>query len=38
MSDICMQHLVAVMLIYKTVSFRSVHDEPRPVSAHSPTT
>ena len=28
MPDICMQHLVAVMLIDKTVSFRSVHDKP----------
>src|SRR5439155_12291936 len=28
-SDICMQHLVAVMLIDKTLTFRSAHDQPR---------
>ncbi len=27
MPDICMQHLVAVMLVDKTVSFRSAHDK-----------
>jgi 2-methylcitrate dehydratase PrpD len=27
--DICLQHLVAVMLIDKTVSFHSAHDKPR---------
>jgi 2-methylcitrate dehydratase PrpD len=27
--DICLQHLIAVMLIDKTVSFRSAHDKPR---------
>src|SRR5207245_7174447 len=27
--DICLQHLVAVMLIDKTVTFRSAHDIPR---------
>ncbi len=29
MPDICLQHLVAVMLIDKTVSFRAAHDKPR---------
>ena len=29
MPDICMQHLVAVMLLDKTVSFQSAHDKPR---------
>ena len=29
MPDICLQHLIAMMLIDKTVSFRSVHDKPR---------
>ena len=29
MPDICMQHLIAVMLIDKTVSFRTAHDKPR---------
>jgi 2-methylcitrate dehydratase PrpD len=29
MPDICMQHLVAVMLIDKTVSFRAAHDKER---------
>jgi 2-methylcitrate dehydratase PrpD len=29
MPDICLQHLVAVMLIDKTVSFRAAHDRPR---------
>jgi 2-methylcitrate dehydratase PrpD len=29
MPDICLQHLVAVMLIDKTVSFRSAHDKAR---------
>jgi 2-methylcitrate dehydratase PrpD len=28
MPDICLQHLVAVMLIDKTVSFRAAHDKP----------
>ena len=27
MPDICMQYMVAVMLLDKTVSFRSVHDK-----------
>ena len=27
--DICLQHIVALMLIDKTVSFRSAHDKPR---------
>lgn len=27
--DICLQHLVAVMLIDKTLTFRSAHDKPR---------
>src|SRR5207248_3136773 len=27
--DICLQHIVAVMLIDKTVSFRAAHDKPR---------
>lgn len=29
MPDICIQHMLAVMLIDKTVSFRSSHDKPR---------
>ena len=29
MPDICMQHMVAVMLLDKTVTFRSVHDKGR---------
>jgi 2-methylcitrate dehydratase PrpD len=29
MPDICMQHMVAIMLIDKTVTFRSVHDRAR---------
>jgi len=29
MPDICMQHLVAVMLLDKTVSFTAAHDKPR---------
>ena len=29
MPDICMEHMIAVMLLDKTVSFRSVHDKPR---------
>lgn len=29
MPDICMQHLVAVMLVDKTVTFISAHDKPR---------
>jgi 2-methylcitrate dehydratase PrpD len=29
MPDICLQHLVAVMLIDKTVSFKAAHDKPR---------
>jgi 2-methylcitrate dehydratase PrpD len=29
MPDICMQHMVAIMLLDKTVTFRSVHDKPR---------
>jgi 2-methylcitrate dehydratase PrpD len=29
MPDICLQHLVAVMLLDKTVSFKAAHDKPR---------
>jgi len=29
MPDICIQHMLAVMLIDKTVTFRSAHDKPR---------
>ena len=29
MPDICIQHMMAVMLIDKTVTFRSAHDKPR---------
>jgi len=29
MPDICMQHMVAVMLIDKTASFKAAHDKPR---------
>src|SRR5437868_2816161 len=29
MPDICLQHLVAIMLLDKTVSFRAAHDKPR---------
>ena len=29
MPDICIQHMIAVMLIDKTVTFRSAHDKPR---------
>jgi 2-methylcitrate dehydratase PrpD len=29
MPDICLQHMVAVMLIDKTVSFQAAHDKPR---------
>ena len=29
MPDICLQHLVAVMVLDKTVSFRAAHDKPR---------
>jgi 2-methylcitrate dehydratase PrpD len=29
MPDICLQHMVAVMLIDRTASFRSAHDKPR---------
>jgi 2-methylcitrate dehydratase PrpD len=29
MPDICLQHMIAVMLMDKTVSFRSAHDKPR---------
>jgi 2-methylcitrate dehydratase PrpD len=29
MPDICMQHLIAVMLLDKTVSFTAAHDKPR---------
>lgn len=29
MADICVQHMVAVMLLDKTVTFRSAHDQPR---------
>jgi 2-methylcitrate dehydratase PrpD len=31
MPDICLQHLVAVMLLDKTVSFQAAHDKPRMV-------
>ena len=31
MPDICLQHLVAVMLLDKTVSFHAAHDKPRMV-------
>jgi 2-methylcitrate dehydratase PrpD len=29
MPDICMQHMIAVMLIDRTASFRAAHDKPR---------
>jgi len=29
MPDICIQHMIAVMLVDKTVTFRSAHDKPR---------
>jgi 2-methylcitrate dehydratase PrpD len=29
MPDICMQHMIAIMLLDKTVTFRSVHDQAR---------
>src|SRR5262249_23669535 len=29
MPDICLQHMVAVMLLDKTASFRAAHDKPR---------
>ena len=29
MPDICLQHMVAVMLIDKTASFAAAHDKPR---------
>ncbi|HEY4130167.1 MAG TPA: MmgE/PrpD family protein [Gemmatimonadaceae bacterium] len=29
MPDICMQHLIAVMLVDKTLTFKSAHDKPR---------
>jgi 2-methylcitrate dehydratase PrpD len=29
MPDICMQHLIAVMLLDKTISFTAAHDKPR---------
>src|ERR1700758_3575359 len=29
MPDICLQHLVAVMLLDKTVTFHAAHDKPR---------
>jgi 2-methylcitrate dehydratase PrpD len=29
MPDICLQHLIAVMLVEKTVSFRTAHDKAR---------
>jgi 2-methylcitrate dehydratase PrpD len=29
MPDVCIQHMIAVMLIDKTVTFRSAHDKPR---------
>ncbi len=29
MPDVCIQHMLAVMLIDKTVTFRSAHDKPR---------
>jgi 2-methylcitrate dehydratase PrpD len=31
--DICLQHMVAVMLLDKTVSFRGAHDKPRMLDA-----
>ncbi len=33
MPDICMQHMIAVMLLDKTVSFVSAHDKPRMTDA-----
>ena len=33
MPDICLQHMVAVMLIDKTTTFQSAHDKPRMVDA-----
>lgn len=33
MPDICLQHMMAVMLLDKTVSFRSAHDKPRMTEA-----
>ena len=29
MPDICMQHMIAVMLLDKTASFKAAHDKPR---------
>ena len=29
MPDVCVQHMIAVMLVDKTVTFRSAHDKPR---------
>jgi 2-methylcitrate dehydratase PrpD len=29
MPDICMQHMIAVMMLDKTISFQAAHDEPR---------
>jgi 2-methylcitrate dehydratase PrpD len=29
MPDVCIQHMIAVMLLDKTVTFRSAHDKPR---------
>jgi len=29
MPDICLQHMIAVMLLDKTASFRAAHDKPR---------
>jgi 2-methylcitrate dehydratase PrpD len=29
MPDVCIQHMIAVMLVDKTVTFRSAHDKPR---------
>ena len=29
MPDICIQHMIAVMMVDKTVTFRSAHDKPR---------
>ncbi len=33
MPDICLQHMMAVMLLDKTASFRSAHDKPRMLDA-----
>ena len=33
--DICLQHMIAVMLLDKTVSFHAAHDKPRMQAAHA---